>query len=127
TEKAGEVKDLLAVEKELSRVRGEIEQMEGRLKFLTNRTAYSTVTIDAHEEKDYVPPRAPTFADRAGRTWGDSIESLVDFGQNATLAGIALTPWLPVLAVAAFPIVWFTRRFRRRRAAKPAPPTVPGT
>lgn len=127
TEKAGEVKDLLAVEKELSRVRGEIEQMEGRLKYLANRTAFSTVTIDAHEEKDYVPPRAPTFVDRAGRTWGDSIESLVDFGQNATLAGIALTPWIPVLAVAAFPVFWFARRFRRRRGAKPAHPTATGT
>ena len=34
----GKLDDILAVEKELSRVRGEVEQMEGRLRFLANRT-----------------------------------------------------------------------------------------
>ena len=61
----GKLDDILAVEKELSRVRGEVEQMEGRLRFLANRTELSTVTIEALEWKDYKPPVAATFPSSA--------------------------------------------------------------
>lgn len=37
--------DVLAVEKELQRVRLELEQIEGRLKALANRVAYGTITV----------------------------------------------------------------------------------
>ena len=53
----GEIKDVIEVERELARVRGEIEQMEGRLRFLTNRTELTTVSIVAREVQDYVPPQ----------------------------------------------------------------------
>jgi len=42
---AGGLKDLLAVEQELARVRGELEQTEGKLKHLNYQADYSTVTI----------------------------------------------------------------------------------
>jgi hypothetical protein len=42
---AGGLKDLLAVEQELARVRGELEQTEGKLKHLNYQVDYSTVTI----------------------------------------------------------------------------------
>ena len=54
----GKLEDILKVESELSRVRGEVEQMQGRLRFLANRADLSTVTITATEWKDYTPPAA---------------------------------------------------------------------
>ncbi len=33
----GKLEDILSVERELTRVRGEVEQMQGRLRFLANR------------------------------------------------------------------------------------------
>jgi hypothetical protein len=39
------VEDSLKVERELERLSSEIERMEGRLKFLRDRAAYSTITI----------------------------------------------------------------------------------
>ena len=41
----GEIKDVIEVERELSRVRTEIEQMEGRLRYLADRTELTTVTL----------------------------------------------------------------------------------
>src|SRR5262249_42003483 len=41
----GKLEDILNVERELSRVRGEVEQMQGRLRFLADQTTLSTVTI----------------------------------------------------------------------------------
>jgi hypothetical protein len=44
-EKANKVEDSLAIEKELTRVGTEIETLEGKLKYLRDRAAYSTITV----------------------------------------------------------------------------------
>ena len=43
--KQAAVKDALEIEKELGRITGEIERMEGRLKLLKDKIAYSTITV----------------------------------------------------------------------------------
>lgn len=53
-DKAENVKEMLSIERELSRVRGEIESSEGRLRYLENRVSYSTLTVYAHEETPVV-------------------------------------------------------------------------
>ena len=40
------VKDALEIEKELGRITGEIERMEGKLKLLRDKIAYSTITVN---------------------------------------------------------------------------------
>ncbi|HPS37370.1 MAG TPA: DUF4349 domain-containing protein, partial [Candidatus Omnitrophota bacterium] len=50
-EKAKQVKDIVEIEKELSRVGGEIEAMEGRLKYLDSQIDLSTVTVNFFEER----------------------------------------------------------------------------
>lgn len=47
--RTGKLEDVLAVERELARVREEIERYEGRLRFLRTRAAVSTLTITVHE------------------------------------------------------------------------------
>ena len=46
----GKVSDLLEVERELGRVRGEIEQMQGSLKLYDFQVAYATVTMTVSEK-----------------------------------------------------------------------------
>ena len=43
--KAVKVEESIAIEKELDRVSGEIERIEGRMKFLRDRAAFSTITV----------------------------------------------------------------------------------
>jgi len=44
-DRAKNVKEALAVEKELARVRTEIETLEGRVKRMSNQVAYSTISV----------------------------------------------------------------------------------
>lgn len=112
----GKLEDILAVERELSRVRGEIEQMQGRIRYLSNMTSMSTITIIASELKDYVPPVAPTFGAQIDRAFRGSLSNLYEFLQGAVLVVVALAPWVLVLSVVLIPLgLWLRRRIRRWR------------
>lgn len=53
-EKAKTVSETLQVQKLLGDIRGEIESVEGQLKLLQDKTAYSTLTINYYEQKESV-------------------------------------------------------------------------
>jgi prepilin-type N-terminal cleavage/methylation domain-containing protein len=117
------IADVIAVEQQLARVRGEIEQMEGRLRYLTNRTDLTTVSITAREEHDYVPPEAPTFVNRVKQAWRDSLQSLQDAGERLGVAIVAAAPWIGVLAVLTAPLAWLVRRQRIAHAKRGVVPS----
>jgi hypothetical protein len=116
SDSTGKLEEILAVERELSRVRGEIERMQGRLRVLTDLTTLATVTVNANEIKGYVPPQAPTFSTRIARTFATSLASLQQFGEGLLLCLVALAPWLPFIAIPVVLIVWLTRRSSRGTA-----------
>jgi len=113
------LKDILTVEEHLTRVRGDIEQMQGQLQRWEKETALATLTVVLHDRKDYVPPTKPAFGTTIGRTFSRSVDNLIAFGQNVTLVAVAVSPWLPLLVVVAVPLWWLWRRARRTPAAPP--------
>jgi hypothetical protein len=62
--KTGKVSDLLQVEKELGRVREEIEKMQGELKYWDSQVQFATLTISL-AEKDMEEPAAFLLKERA--------------------------------------------------------------
>lgn len=59
--RTGKLEEVLAVERELARVRGEIERYEGRARYLGARVATSTIAVTVSE-------RAPVVGDNPGRS-----------------------------------------------------------
>jgi hypothetical protein len=106
--------EIFHIERELSRVRGEIEQQEGRLRLLANLTDLATVSIAMQEIGAYVAPQTPTFASTLGDTFQTSLGLLSGLGKIMLLIGAALVPWLPILAVLSG-AAWFLIRRRRPR------------
>ena len=58
--RTGKLADVLSVEHELARVRGEIERYEGRLRYLRSRVSVSTLTLSVHEPFPIVAERPGT-------------------------------------------------------------------
>jgi hypothetical protein len=108
--------DILEVEKELSRVRAEIEQMQGRLNLLKNLTSLTTIDVHLREVKNYVPPTSPTYGDDVSRAFSFSWDSLVRTGRVISLNLISVLPWLPLWIILALvlyrPIRWSWRQVR---------------
>lgn len=59
-EKAATVEESVLLEKELGRVAGEIERLEGRMKYLRDRAAFSTITVSFQPRpRESIDPSGP--------------------------------------------------------------------
>lgn len=114
-ESTGKLEDILAVEKEISRVRTEVEQLQGRLRVLQDQTSLSTVTLRIHELRGYIPEESPTFGTRISRAWTQSIDGLVAAGQLGVIIVVAAAPWLAVMAIPVVVVVVLIRRLLKRK------------
>lgn len=114
-ERTGKLEEVLAVEREIARVRGETERLEGRLRVLTDLTSLSTVTLRVVEISAFHPAEEATFATRIGRSFRDSLEALVVFAQAIAVFFAASVPWLVVLGVLLAAALIVRRQLRGRR------------
>ena len=114
-ERSGNIREITELEQQLSRVREEIERMEGRLRYLANRAALTTVTITAREEHNFKPPETPTFATRVSASWSDSLVGLQDSGERFAVVAVGAAPWVGVWGLILAPgMVWGLRRWKQR-------------
>jgi hypothetical protein len=112
------VEEALAVNQELSRLEGEIEVIKGRMQYLSQSAAFSTITANLTPDIVSQPVQVPGWQPQGVAK--DAIEALI-----GTLQGLAsFAIWfgiyiLPVLLLVGVPLwlmvrfVW--RRIRRRR------------
>ncbi|MGH9462323.1 MAG: DUF4349 domain-containing protein [Vicinamibacteria bacterium] len=104
-----ELDDLLAAERELARVRTDIDSMEGTKRLWDNQIAYSTISVNLHEPAPVVP---------GGGVFRALWSSFGRAGENfvLTVAGlIASTGTLLPIALAALVVFWGGRKVWRRR------------
>jgi Domain of unknown function (DUF4349) len=100
-----EMKHYLEVWDKLESVSNEINRKEGQLKLWADLTDLTTVTVTLREKQKYIvdkgpePAEVPTFGMRAGKTWSESWEALLAFGEALAIVAIAVTPWLPLILV----------------------------
>lgn len=113
------VTEMLAIEEELGRIRGEIESMDAQVTYLERQAAMATVTIELTEPRALVAP--------GGDSWG-----FRDAITNGLRGAAGLLTWLLMAVIASSPlwigglVLYFPIRalVRRRRAAAWAPPTA---
>ncbi|MBT3356472.1 DUF4349 domain-containing protein [bacterium] len=54
-DRSGKLDDVLSVSREIARVRGDIERLEGKIKYLESQTDMSTITINISEDIEITP------------------------------------------------------------------------
>ena len=118
-QRTGKLSDVLEVEEEIGRVRGEIEQMQTEQKALEHRVDFATIELQLTEEyKAQLNPPATSVSTRIHNAF-------VAGYQNASEALLGIFLWFaeysPILliwlAILAVPFVMIWRRYRRVSAA----------
>jgi hypothetical protein len=110
--RTGKLEDVLMVERELNRVREEIERHEGRLRYLRTRVATSTLTVHLHEPAPLVgAPGENVLVDAFRDAWRNFVSFLA---WTISASGILIP-----LAILTGLVLWAAIRARRMLDRKP--------
>lgn len=106
--RTGKLEDVLAVERELARVREEIERYEGRLRYLRTRAAVSTLSVTVHEP-------APLLGERPGEN--PILSAIRQAWRNFVMfvAWVIASLGVVIPAVAIGVLGWYIFRWARDR------------
>jgi hypothetical protein len=110
-QRAGKIADVLAVEQEIARVRGEIEQMEAEQKSLEHRVDFATIDLNLAEEyKAQIGAPSPSISTRFHNSlvagYRSAVETVVGIVLFLAETGPSALIWLAFLV----PLAWFMRR-----------------
>jgi hypothetical protein len=116
--RTGKVKDVLEVEQEIARVRGEIEQMEAEQRNLEHRVDFATINLKLAEEyKAQLTTPAPSVVMQLRNSIVDgfrtAFQSLLALVLFLAESGPTLLLWLMILSFPAW-LLW--RRYQRSLA-----------
>ena len=116
--RTGRLVDVLDVERELARVRGEIESMQGQSNLLQHRVSYATVQVELSEVYHERLQLGVSTGTRLRNAFVEGIHNLEDGIVGALVfvldEGPAILFWLAVLGLPGW-LIW--RRWRARSAA----------
>jgi hypothetical protein len=106
--RTGRLQDVLAVERELARVREEIERHEGRLRYLRTRAAMSTLAVTLHEARPIVGdhPGYSVIGEAFRQAWRNCVQLVAGL--------IAAMGILVPVAVLAGGAIFLVRKYRKK-------------
>jgi hypothetical protein len=118
-ERTGKLTEVVEVEREISRIREEIERMEAEQKNLNTRVQYSTVHVDLSEEyRAQLELSAPSAGTRLRNAAVEGYESLTEAILGIALAALLHGPTLMLWVVLLSPLAFFAWRLRTGIASK---------
>jgi anti-sigma factor RsiW len=117
--RTGKLEDVLDAERELARVRGEIESMQGQSAVLVHRVSYATVQVQLSEEYH---EKLQSSASTGTKLWNAVVEGVQNL-QDGIVGilifvlnyGLSILFWLGAFAIPSW-LIW--RRLHARSAAK---------
>jgi hypothetical protein len=113
--KTANIQDMLALEKEIARVRQDRESLQARMNLLNNQVDYTSFTIKLTENQTGLQAPKGTMG-KAGQGFVSSLGLLVKFINGFFIALITLLPFLIVLGG----LFYTFRRWQRGRKARKA-------
>jgi hypothetical protein len=118
-DRADDVQDALSIQRELTEVRGQIELVQGRIKYLDQRSDYAQISLSIRPVAS--PPKPPPAWDPSlvvARAWTASLAVLQTLA-TAVLSTLVFGWWLaPLFLVGTW---WMRRRLRRSSFVPPEP------
>jgi hypothetical protein len=119
---ARSVSDALEVQKEISVVRGEIERLEGRRRFLENKSALSTIKVVLQTSPPVITATQSAFTENFRQAVGDAVDIAAGIVNGAIrVAGVMIPVTILILLPGALLIRFL---WRRLPVHKPTPPVA---
>jgi uncharacterized coiled-coil protein SlyX len=121
-EKADKVEDLLKISHDLGQVQQEIEQLKGKMRYLQDHVALSTVELNFIDSA--VPKGGANTFTVAWHSFNQSWASLYVFARESFVFFSAILPFLIVISLFAVPLGWLLWRRIKLRHSETKPGEV---
>jgi len=112
--RAVKIEDVLAVQRELTNVRGQIESIQGRMKYLSQSVELSTLTVYLSTDPNELPTLNPEDKWKPWAQVKDAARSLIAVSKSLVNLIIWLVVFLPVWLI-IFGLVWLGKRWWKNR------------
>ncbi len=103
--KARTVEEVLKTEDKLRIIQEEIESAQGRLKYLSNKVAFSTIQVDLYETVEYTEE-----PDTYTKTFGDKAKNGFSFGWNMIESALLFLVYIWPVWIVVIGLFLFLRR-----------------
>ena len=124
-DKAANLSELLELEKRLTEVRTDLENVTSQLLLYDNLVDYGTVHISIQEVQKLTPTVEPGFWTRLTNSFTDSVCELWSFLKELTIFTVAAAPWLLTLTapfiVVLLIVLLIVRKNRKTKVKKESP------
>ena len=107
--KSEKIEEIIQVEKELMRIRGDIESLEGRLNYLTKTTDTSEINLNLNEQ---IPITGESW--KINEEFKEAFKNLLGFAKSLTNFAINVIVFIPVILVAGI-LVFLLRKYIKNR------------
>lgn len=120
-EQAASTGDLVIFSQELNDVQQDIERIKGRMRYLEQNVAYSTIELTIYEKNDNLTAKQekqqePSFGERLSSALQSVLSGISSVLQELVIFIVAAIPVLLVLALLASPFFfWFRYKLKRER------------
>ena len=117
----------VSVERELTDLQVEIAKIKSRMNDIKTDVAYSFVNITINEVKEYTaePVKTDTFGQRLANTLSETGSGFLVFLEDLLFFIIAVFPYLILIGIIAFIVIFIIKKTKKRKALKASSGTEP--
>lgn len=117
--KAETMDDLLTIERYLTNVRTELEQVTSSLRVYDNKVDYATVYLSITEVKEYTVVDTPeTVGERISAGWKETVEEIKESFEDFVVSIVVNLPYILAWAVVIAVVILLLLRRKRKKAQK---------
>ncbi len=116
-DKADKMEDILAIQRELTQIRGNIESLEGRNRYLDNLSSLSTIELSIREVKplEYLQEESDSALSRAKEGFMDTLSRVGSFFVETFVFLVSAFPVLVLMVVFLGLLLWGLYRWNKKR------------
>lgn len=113
-EGTADLADVLAAERELGRIRGDVEAFERQQRALAGRVQLASLVVDVSVRQPYDPLVERSLANELSDAWSRSLAAVSVVGRGLLILGVFSLPWLGLLVAGGLALLGVVRLLVRR-------------
>lgn len=113
--KADKVTDIIEIERELSNIRYQIENLTGTLRKWDNLVSFATINVYVHEVREITKPEPITLSDRIVNGFKNSVKGIITVAKELVVLLATLLPVIIITLIILVVVLYIIKKTRKSK------------